>query len=167
MIASDSTAIIHLSRIGRLSLLKLVFGQIIIPEAVYIETVIKGKQKLLPEAQNIEFQNWIVRNDLSEKWMKEAESLMAAANIGKGEAEAIVLAKAEKIGLVIDDAVGVGIANAFGIDTYWTTSVIIKAVSEKLIKKQEAKTVLEDLVTSGYRLRPEILIRIMKILEEC
>ncbi len=164
MIVCDSTSLIHLSKIGKIELLKSVFGKVLIPEAVYTETVIRGAGKL--NTQNITSQNWIVKKELSEKQKEDVKNLLKSANIHRGEAEAIVLAKSENLPLLIDDSVGVRVAQTFGIETYWTTSTVLKAYSENKLDKKETKQLLEDLVRSGYRIKPEILIRLLNKLSD-
>ena len=65
MIIADSTALIHLSRIGKLYLLQQLFTKVIVPEAVYDEVVIQGRAKNMANAEIIATQNWIVRKKLS------------------------------------------------------------------------------------------------------
>ncbi len=166
MIVSDSTSLIHLSRIGRLDILKSVFGKVFITNAVYNETVVAGKQKLMPDSKNIEDSGWITRKNLSEKQARDAEALLKTANTGLGEAESIILSRDEKLSLIIDDSIGVRIASTFGIETYWTTSVILNAVSKKIITQPEAKEIIENLITTGYRLKPEIVIKLFNKLSE-
>ncbi len=162
MIVADATPLIHLSRIEKLSLLRRVFTKIIIPEAVYQEVVIKGREKFIISAETIARQQWIIKKRLSQKQQEEAKDLLRTANIGAGEAEAIILAKAENVGIIIDDIVGVKIAQSFGLETYWTTSVIFKAVAEKKLKKSEAREIIESLIRTGYRLKSEVLLEILK-----
>ena len=161
MIVADSTSLIHLSKIGKLEILRQVFNQIIIPEAVYNETVIKGQEKLIISANNIGSQKWIIKKNLNENQKLESKNLLKNANIDLGEAEAIILAKTDNLGLIIDDGVGIKVAESFGIETFWTTSIILKAVSKKILTKTEAKTIIENLVKTGLHIKPEILILIL------
>ncbi len=161
MIVADSTPLIHLSKIGKLEILKQVFNQIIIPEAVYNEAVVKGKEKSIISANIIDSQKWIIKKNLNENQRLESKNLLKNANIGSGEAEAIILAKSDKLGLIIDDSVGIKVAESFGIETFWTTSVILKAVSKNILTKQKAKEIIENLVKSGLRLKAETLILIL------
>ena len=165
MIIADSTALIHLSRIGKLSLLQRLFTKVIIPEAVYDEVVIQGRAKNIANAEIIATQDWIIRKKLSEKHLDEAKSLYKNTPLGMGEAEAIIMAKAENTILLLDDKVGAKIAQSFGIETYWTTSVILKAAADKTITKDEAKNIIKELVRTGYHLKPEILLKIMEHLD--
>ena len=154
MIVADATPLIHLSKIGKITLLKNVFSRVIIPAAVFREVVVKGREKAKIDAEIIATQPWITQQQLTEKQQEEVKALVKVANIGLGEAEAIILAKHEKKALLIDDAVGVQVAQSFNIDTYWTTSVLFRAVHEEKITKEEARTIVENLVQTGYRLKP-------------
>ena len=165
MIIADSTALIHLSRIGKLYLLQQLFTKVIVPEAVYDEVVIQGRSKNIANAEIIATQDWIIRKKLSEKHLDEAKSLYKNTPLGMGEAEAIIMAKAENTILLLDDKVGAKIAQSFGIETYWTTSVILKAAADKTITKDEAKNIIKELVRTGYHLKPEILLKIMEHLD--
>lgn len=160
MIIADATPLIHLSRINKLQLLEKVFTKVIIPDAVYKEVVIKGREKRIVNAEIIAKQSWIIRKEVAQR--EEVKELRKIANIGAGEAEAIILAKNEGASILIDDKMGVNIAQSFGIETYWTTSVILKAVAEKKLEKNEAKQIIEELIKTGYRLKPEVLLEILK-----
>jgi predicted nucleic acid-binding protein len=43
MVVSDSSALINLARIGKLALLRDLYGEIYIPEAVWQEAVVRGE----------------------------------------------------------------------------------------------------------------------------
>ena len=63
-IISDSSPIIHLAKIGRLDLLKLLFNIIKIPGAVYRECVIEGGCR--PEVKIIRDAKWIKVADIDD-----------------------------------------------------------------------------------------------------
>jgi len=56
-VVSDSSPLIHLSKIGQLDILRELFGELIIPEAVYRECVMEGKNR--EDAKRIQNANWI------------------------------------------------------------------------------------------------------------
>lgn len=60
IIMADSTCLIGLARINKLEILKSLFGEIHIPEAVYREIVEKGEGRA--GAFEIEQANWIMRH---------------------------------------------------------------------------------------------------------
>jgi hypothetical protein len=54
VVVSDSTPLIYLAKIGRLDVIKNVFGEILIPEAVFCEAVTQGKALNMSDASIIE-----------------------------------------------------------------------------------------------------------------
>ena len=64
-VVSNSSPIIHLSKIEKLHLLKEFFGIITIPETVYRECVIEGKDRL--EAELIKNTDWIRVSQVKDK----------------------------------------------------------------------------------------------------
>lgn len=46
MVVSDSSALINLARIGKLALLRDLYGEVYIPEAVWQEAVVRGRDRL-------------------------------------------------------------------------------------------------------------------------
>ncbi len=96
MIVSNSSPLIVFSKINRLSLLQEIFGEVYIPKAVS-EEVTRGKK-----GEEIVKNDWIKIKEIKDKDFAEYLSKM----IGKGEAEAIILAKECRSKLLIDDAQG-------------------------------------------------------------
>ena len=83
MIVSDSSPLISLARIGKLDLLQRLYGELLIPQAVWNEVVVKGVGQ--PGAEEIKSAGWIktvaVAND---------ELVLALQrDLDSGEAEAI------------------------------------------------------------------------------
>lgn len=165
MLVADSTCVIHLARIGRLDLLKAVYGKVFIPREVYNETVKRGKERGFIDAEIIEKaieEGLIEIKGLSEAQKKEVGRLCSLAAIGRGEAEAIVLARDSKFELVMDDAVALGVAKLYGLETLWTTTLILKAVRRGILAKQEGRKIIENLVTAGYQLAGDVLVELFR-----
>lgn len=96
MIVSNSSPLIVFSKINRLPLLEEMFGEVYIPKAVFDE-VTRGRK-----GSEIVKNKWIKIKEVKDKEFAEYLSKM----LGKGEAEAIILAKECKSKLLIDDAEG-------------------------------------------------------------
>ncbi|MEA1904655.1 MAG: DUF3368 domain-containing protein [Candidatus Hadarchaeota archaeon] len=164
---ADSTCIIYLAKVGKLDLPKAVYGKVLVPGGVYDETVRQGKEKGFIDAEIIEKavkEGLIGVRELSKAQKREAKHLRSLAAIGKGEAEAIILAKDSKSDLVMDDAVALGVARLHGLDTLWTTTLILKAVHRGLITKREGREIIEELVAAGYRLAEDVLVELLRVL---
>ena len=95
----DASALIALARIGRLDLLRHLAGSAHIPQAVYEEVVTRGAGR--PGCTEVAQANWIRRHEVRDR--TRVERLCSRA--GRGEAEAIVLAREVRADvLVLDDA---------------------------------------------------------------
>lgn len=85
-VVSDSSPIIHLAKIGKLGLLKDFFETVVVPEAVYRECDVEGKErKEVALIRNADWLNIVQVND------KKIVRLLQSS-IDDGEAEAIALA---------------------------------------------------------------------------
>ncbi len=90
-VVSNSSPLIHLTKIGKLNLLKKFFKMVLIPEAVYIECIVEGKNR--EDANLIKNADWIK----VEKIKDDNLVRLLYSELDRGESEAIVLALEYKI----------------------------------------------------------------------
>lgn len=158
----DSSVLIPLSRVGRLSLLKE-FGEIKITEDVYRETVeeAKGREGV---SSIREACSWIsvIRNENEKKVRELAEQ----EGIESADASLILLAEEKKEILLSNDYYLIRVARSRGIECWWLTTLLLRAAKDKKIKKEEAKQILLSLVESGMRLSIEVYTAILKRIDE-
>ncbi|MFZ3168098.1 MAG: hypothetical protein WA130_10830 [Candidatus Methanoperedens sp.] len=122
---------IALSKIKHLDILKEFFEEIIIPEAVWIEVVEKGKGR--PGAKDIKESPWIRVKRVENKIAIEA----LRHEIGAGESEAIILAMELNADLVlIDDKIARGIAVSMGLNVAGTLSIVYEAINNKRMNEK-------------------------------
>ncbi len=95
----NASPLIALSKINELKILKNLFSEIIIPEAVYHEVITEGGGKTGVKEIEKSINNWIKIEKVSNK--KEVELLRALLDYG--EAEVIVLGKEINADLLIID----------------------------------------------------------------
>jgi len=89
-VAVDSSCLIGLSQIGIFGLLREVFAEIYIPGAVYEEVVVKGRGEAgSAETESAVKDGWISMKAVSDEIAVDA----LTTNLGKGEAEVIILCK--------------------------------------------------------------------------
>lgn len=166
MIVSDTTPLLHLARAGHLDLLPRLYTRIVIPPSVWEETRGRGEPRpeshILEEAKDV----WIEVQSLSARDRRKSESLRRAAPVGRGEADAITLAEALETAVLIDDRVAVDLARMRGVETRWTTSVVLEAFRKGVLDRKAARGVVEDLVASGLWIRQDVLLRILAILSQ-
>ena len=141
---SNATPIICLSRINQLSLLKLIFKSVIIPSSVGKEVLIEDK----PGYSGIV-------NAIKEGWLKVAEPRSKTDyGIGAGENAAINLARERKDTLILDDAFAIKVTKAFDIPIIRTTTVIFIALQKKIVTRNQAINILNQLIENGYYISP-------------
>jgi len=85
-IVSNASPLINLARIGKLSLLHDLYGELIVPEAVWHEVVFVGQGQ--PGADEVKSASWIQRRLVMNKQLEQA----LRQELDAGEAEAIALA---------------------------------------------------------------------------
>ena len=142
-VVADSSCLISLSRIGKLKVLHELFAEIIIPEAVYYEVVVRGKGRI--GAEEVKKARWI-------KKQKVQNALAVVAfkvNLGAGESEAIALASESKADfLILDDFKARQTAEELSLEVIGTVAVLQKAGEKGII--DNVQSVLQDLRDAGF-----------------
>jgi len=161
-IVANAGPLIHLARINKLNLIHTLFKEIHIPETVKIETVDKGKTQGYADAIAIE-------KAISNEWIKVAKTkpnsqkLAEEANISKGEAEAILLAKQmNTTKILIDDARARKIAQTVGLKPHGTIYILKLALVKKVISKTEYTQLLRKALDTGLYLSTELYLQASK-----
>lgn len=140
-VVCNSTPLIALSKIDLFDLLRDCFKKIYIPEEVYREVVIAGRN--LYGAPEVENADWIETKEVMNK--NAVHSL--CINLHKGEAEAIILAKEINADLIIiDDLDGKKIAKMMGLTVTGTLGILIRSAPYKNINLKET---LDKLCSTG------------------
>ena len=118
----NSTPIIGLADIGQLDLLRQVYDQITIPQAVYDEII-----TALVKGQVDENRNWIIIEKIQDKSQKR----MYRAKLHAGEVEVMILAQEQNADLVIlDEKTEKKTAKYLGLNVTGTLGVLLRAKRE-------------------------------------
>lgn len=159
IVIADSSPLILLARIGQLSMLSALYGKIIVPNAVYQETV--WQEPTRPGAAEIGAVEWIAVEEVTDVLAVR----MLRQQIGPVESEAIVLALQRKAELLlIDDAKGRRIAEAQGLSVAGTIGVLIQAKRLDLIPA--VKPSLDALRETGLRMDRQLYEHAMRLCGE-
>ena len=159
MAVVDSSVLIPLSKINKLSLLKRYFSSILITQDVRTE-VSTGTG-----ASEIELacKNWIkVENP---KNRKEVSRISKLEDIEKADASVIILAKEKRKILLSNDYALIMVARSKGVECWWLTTFLLRCLKKKIITKMEAKQILFLLVESGMNLDNAIYAAILREIE--
>lgn len=149
MIVADSGPLIAFSRIGRLDILEDLFDRVLIPDAVFHEVVVEGKGR--PGAQDVAASVRIERRSVEDRAAVEQipETLHA------GEREAISLAQALGLTLLIDERRGRRHAESVGVEVFGSLRVLVEARRQGII--DDARVLAEAMIESGYWLDRSLL----------
>jgi len=159
IVVSDTTAVSNLVRIGELRLLKILYGRILLPQAVYEEL-------LILEQRGIDIIS-IVKSEMFEIVEVKRDKLYQTLSItlDKGEVEAIALAVEKKADfLLIDEVKGRKVAVEKSIPIIGTLGILIDAKRKKLISSVQEK--MDDLRSIGFWISQPLYNKIVKLEEE-
>lgn len=160
IVVSNTSPIINLAIVSQLNLLHKLYGQVVIPQAVYDEIVIEGRgQAGAAEVDNLD---WIKVKKVTNPLL--VTSLEAELDIG--EAEAIVLATELNADLLlIDERKGRIIANRLGINQIGLLGVLVRAKHEGLISA--VGPVMDSLMTkAGFWISEDLYNHILQVTGE-
>lgn len=160
IIISDTSPISNLLIIGQLPLLKALYKQLIIPETVFRE--IKALEAFAIDIACIETADWIEVKAVRDHAFVEA----SAAEVDRGEAEAIALAKELKADrLLIDERIGRQVAQRHGLPITGLLGVLTAAKQDNLVA--ELKPILDRLIQQAkFRVHPDLYQQILKGVDE-
>lgn len=139
-VTSNTSPLIVLAKIGRLKLLRELYGTIIISPFVKIESVDKGKELGAPDALEIEKaieEGWIMIAEPTKEQGETAQRLIGEMRIGLGEAGALTLAKDGKMLALLDDKEARAIAKSWDLEYTGTVMVLYEAFVCELINYDE------------------------------
>jgi len=139
IVVSDTSAVLNLARIERLGILVSLYGQVLIPPAVYQELTTAKHD--LSAAIDVACNSW-----LKIEAPKDRDRVRSLRNdLDPGEAESIVLA-IERQGdlLLVDERRGRRIAAGLGVRTTGLLGVLAEAKRSGLI--DQVKPVLDELI---------------------
>ena len=137
----NSTPLIALGRIGRLDLLKQLYQEIIIPDAVFLEVTAKDDQVCNAVKQSL---TWIKVSSIS----KDADKRMYRARLHDGEVEVMILAQEINADLVIiDDKAARKTAEYLDLPLTGTIGVLLKAKDNGILSS--VLSVVEEMEHTG------------------
>ncbi len=167
IIICDSSLLILLSKLEMLDLLIEAFDNVIIPQAVYSESVTLGKILKKMDAFLIEKQVKDKKINLKQiKDIAEKENLIKNFNIHDGEAEAIVLYIEEKADLLgTDDYKTLKVCKILEIKYFTTLLFIIRCFSNNKLSKDSTFLKFENLKEIGWY-KENIIIDYMNKIEK-
>jgi uncharacterized protein len=147
-VVCNSGPIIWLSRIDRFSLLRDLFGEVVIPPAAYAETVLRAEG--YPNAVNVQAAidaGWIMVTPA----LESGGVARLQARLDSGEAETLVVAlELEADVVLIDDRRGRRVAAELGLTPMGTAGVLLLAHDRGVAV--DVKATIDEMRSLGFRL---------------
>jgi predicted nucleic acid-binding protein len=165
----DSGPLIHFSRIGKIDLLKKLFGFVCITESTHREVIEEGRALGKAGVSTLEDaieEGWIKVAKIEPRDLKRAAHLARSESLDKGDAEAIVLALKSRTALITNDRMLILSARALGVECLWTTSLLLRAVKTKAVTPSDALLMLQKLAQTGLHMRLEVYESLRAAIEE-
>ncbi len=166
-LAFNSTPLIYLTKAGLCHIIADLKGEKLTCPLVKAEVVDAGKRRGVPDAIVLEklFEKGVLlaRKPKDRAFLKR---LCMTKGLHAADAEVLALAR-ECAGLaVVDDEVARKTASVYGISYVGTPYVLLRAIFEGLISKEDAKQAVNDMISAGWRCSVESYAKIMEFLEK-
>ena len=147
---ANATPLIALAILGRLELLRTIFSEILVPEAVYNEIVARGTDR--PGAIMIAQAKWL--HVLSPTTTATIEPLLLG--LDAGEMQVLLLARELRPDWVlIDERQARRIARAMDLPVKGTLGILLAAVLLGSLSKEESLDAVKVLTANGIRIGPQ------------
>ncbi len=156
----DSSVLIHLARIGRLSLLKDFFDNMVITGEVFRETVSEAKHRIGASAIEQACGKWIIVEKSKHK--KALKKIVELEGIEPADASLLLLAEEMEESLLSNDYALIAVARARGVECWWLTTFILHIIAEGTVTKKKGKQILLELIESGMRLSSQVYASILR-----
>lgn len=153
IVVSDTSPLTYLHQIGRLSILKTLYGEIIIPPAVEAE--------LRAAPQFHEDLDWTVLRVVAPNSTERLNELLV--ELDRGESEAIVVALELRADLLlIDESSGREASRRMGIPITGLLGVLLEAKGQGLVASvtDDIKTLVDS---TTFRIQPEVRDEIQRL----
>jgi len=158
-VVSDADVIIHLSKLERLSLLRLLYGTVSIPE--YVKNEITNKENF--DIRNALDSYLIVHQTAGDK----AEEIAQLHGIHVGEAHVKALGETMRPCLILSNERKVRkAAKEEGFEVAGTIGIILRAAKEDKIPPIEALLHLEQLKSEEFRIHPDLIDEAIVVLKQ-
>ena len=154
-VIANTTPLIALANIGQLDLFQKLYGEIIIPEAVFEEIKSEPAKTLVAQS------SWIKTISVQD----DSERKLYSSRLHAGEIEVMILAKEISADLlIIDDNAAKKTAKFLDFAVTGTSGVFVRAKIEGHI--ESIKPAVNDLLQDGFYISNQIVDMALKAAEE-
>lgn len=159
---SDSSPLILLARMKEVEILEGLYSKVSIPEEVYREVVVRGKEEGYSDAYEIErnIDVFIQIKSLEGEYQERAEKMKSS--LGSGESEALLLALQEEADILLADDLEVRkMAKNRGLSCRSTIGMMFEALDKDLIDIEGYENSIEELSKISW-ISPDVVSKYLK-----
>lgn len=154
-VVSDSGPLIHLAQTKQITLLKRIFGQVLIVVPVKREVVDEGIRGSHPDARLVSealAEGYIVVHSASGRLTSRASKLAKQENVSESDALTLLLAKTLQKPLLTDEKVLSMLAKMYSLEVWNTWTILLEALRKNLIEKSEIHKAINELGERRHKL---------------
>ena len=149
IVISDTTPIISLLKANHLEFLQKLYGNVLIPEAVYRE--LTENPAYSKEAKIVKMLDFLKM--VSVENVKSVNVLRSVTGLDAGESEALIMYDEQKADLLLmDEHKGRSVAKQLNVRYIGTVGVLMLAYDKGLIQSSDVKMCLDMMLANGIRL---------------
>lgn len=158
IVISDTTPILSLLKAEHLGLLEKLYGNVLIPEAVY--RVLTENPAYSDEAELIKATKFFSVATVEN--IKSVNVLRSVTGLDAGESEALILFDEKNADLLLmDEHKGRCVAKQLNVKYIGTAGILMLAYDKNLIGQAEAKDCLEAMISNQIRLDKKLINTVM------
>lgn len=150
-VVTNAGPLMVLAKLNTLHLLKRLYGQVAIPQAVYAETVSIGRERGFLDAATLHL--FLTQQQWQPLEVRFMPADLLTAPLDQGEKEAIALAMLQQALLLMDEERGREIARQKGVVVRGSLGVLIEAYRNALITAEQLRFYFNQIAE-----RPDIWI---------
>ena len=153
IVISDTSPLIAFASLGKLSVLKQLFGRVSVPQAVHEELSRKG---------HFPFEDWIYVEKIQNRGLYRVLRL----DLGPGESESLCLGVEKKSDLILlDDKEARKTASLFQLQKTGTVGILVQAKKRRLIStvREEIEKLESDI---DFRISPSLKEAVCRLVDE-
>ena len=149
IVVSDTTPIISLLKADHLELLQKLYGNVLIPKAVYRE--LTENPAYSKEAKTVKMLDFL--KVVSVENVKSVNVLRSVTGLDAGESEALIMYDEQKADLLLmDEHKGRSVAKQLDVRHIGTAGILMLAYDKGLIQSSDVKMCLDMMLANGIRL---------------
>lgn len=161
IVVSDTTPLISFLKIDRLDILQKIFGEVLVPEAVFDE--LTTNNEFPDEIERIRKASFLKRVVADSD---QVSLIQQQTGLDLGESEAIIYAKnSESDFILIDEVKGRLVAKNLGLKLFGTIGVLMESLKKGYTQKDDVQEYVKVFRSSHRRISEKLLEQLLDLSE--